>query len=170
MGRRPITKEELLDAIREARETLEKKFSKLTPEQMVWPGSMGEWSVKDILAHLVDWEERLVKWYQAGKRGEVPKTPASDMTWRDLPKLNQIGFEKHKNETLEEVLGQYEESYKKTFALIEGMTEEEIFAPGYNQWTGSSTLFGYIKANTYSHYNWATRNIRTTLIKKGCPN
>ena len=51
-------KPQLLESIRDTRAGLEKKYAKLTPEQMVWPGSMGDWSVKDILAHLVDWERR----------------------------------------------------------------------------------------------------------------
>ena len=76
MSRRAKTKKELLESIQSTRASLEKKFSKLTPGQMVWPGSMGEWSVKDILAHLVDWEQRFIEWYQAGKKREIPKTPA----------------------------------------------------------------------------------------------
>jgi hypothetical protein len=169
MGRRAKTKSELLEIIQEAREILDKKFSKLTPEQMVCSGSMDEWSVKDILAHLVDWEERLNRWYQAGKRGEVPKTPAPGMTWRDLPELNRIGYEKHKDESLEEVFVQYEQTFIKTLALIESMTEDEIFEPEFYEWTGKSSLLSFITANTCSHYAWATRNIRTRLIKRGCP-
>jgi hypothetical protein len=48
------SKQELLESIQHSREQLNRKFSKLTPEQMVWPGSMDNWSVKDILAHLTD--------------------------------------------------------------------------------------------------------------------
>jgi hypothetical protein len=168
MGRRATTKQELLDSIREARELLERKFTKLTPVQMVWPGSMNHWSVKDILAHLVDWEQRFIGWYQAGLRGEVPDTPAPGMTWRELPKLNQQGYEQHKDESLENVLGQFERSYQETLDLVESMREEEIFKANYYEWTGDSSLLPWIAANTSSHYNWARRNIRTTVIAREC--
>ena len=168
MSRRAKTKKELLESIRTTRELLDKKFSKLTPKQMVWPGSMDDWSVKDILAHLVDWEQRFIEWYKAGRRGEIPETPAPGYTWRELPKLNQEGFEKHKHETLEDVLERYEKSYREILELIEGMKEREIFEAKYYEWTGDSSLLPWIAANTSSHYNWARRNIRTTVITKEC--
>jgi hypothetical protein len=169
MSRRAKTKAELLGSIRSSRQTLEKKFRRLTPEQMVWPGSMDDWSVKDILIHLVDWEQRFIGWYQAGVRGETPETPAPGLHWGQLPILNQQGFEQHKDETLEEVMQQYETSYQQILALVENMSEEEIFTPGYYGWTGVKPLLNCINANTASHYNWARRNIRTTVIRKGCP-
>jgi hypothetical protein len=166
MSRRAKTKQELLESIRASRELLEKKFSKLTPEQMVWPGSMDDWSVKDILVHLVDWEQRLINWYQAGLRGEVPPTPAPGLTWRDLPKLNQQGYERHKNESLEEVMEQFEASYRQILSVVQGMSEREIFEPGVYEWTGNSPLLTWIAANTSSHYNWARRNIKTRAIRQ----
>jgi hypothetical protein len=166
MSRNAKTKEELLQSIKGTRERLEKKFSKLTPEQMIWPGSMDDWSVKDILAHLVDWEQRLIGWYEAGLRGEVPETPAPGLSWRDLPKLNQAGYERHKSEPLEDVLEQYWKSYQECLVLVGGMTEQEIFTPNFYAWTGTSTLLTWIVANTSSHYNWARRNIRTSVIRK----
>jgi hypothetical protein len=168
MSRRAKTKEELLESIRITREQLGKKFSKLTPKQMVWPGSMDDWSVKDILAHLVDWEQRFIRWYKTGLLGEIPETPAPGMTWRELPKLNRAGYECHRNETLAYVLEQYENSYQEIRELIEGMKEQEIFEPKYYEWIGNSSLLPWIVANTSSHYNWARRNIRTTVITKEC--
>ena len=168
MSRRAKTKKELLESIRTTRELLEKKFSKLSPKQMVWPGSMDDWSVKDILAHIVDWEQRFIEWYKAGQKGEIPKTPAPGYTWRELPKLNQEGFEQHKNDTLENVLERFEKSYLEILELVEGMEEQEIFEAEYYEWTGDSSLLPWIAANTSSHYNWARRNIRTTVIIKEC--
>ncbi len=168
MSRRAKTKDELLESIHTTRDQLNKKFSKLTPDQMVWPGSMDDWSVKDILAHLVDWEQRFISWYKAGQGGEVPETPAPGYTWRELPKLNQEGYEKHKGDTLENVLEQYEKSHQEIVELVEGMSEGEIFEENYYQWTGNSPLLTWIAANTSSHYNWARRNIRTTVINKEC--
>lgn len=166
MSRKAKTKQELLESIRTTHAQLEKKFSQLTPKQMIWPGSMNNWSVKDILAHLVDWEQRFIGWYEEGLKGKTPETPAPGLTWRDLPKLNQAGYVLHKNESLEDVLAQFENSYQEILALVESMTEREIFDAGVYEWTGKSSLLSWIAANTSSHYNWARRNIRTTLIRK----
>ena len=168
MSRRAKTQKELIESIRTTRELLEKKYSKLTPKQMVWPGSMDDWSVKDILAHLVDWEQRFIAWYKAGQKGETPETPAPGFTWRELPKLNQEGYEQHKNDKLENVLEQSEKSYQEILELVTGMKEQEIFEEKYYGWTGATPLLPWISANTSSHYNWARRNIRTTIITKEC--
>lgn len=77
-----------------------------------------------------------------------------------------MGYDKHRNESLEEVLINFENSYQEIWGLIEGMTEEEIFQEKYYKWTGKSSLLSWIAANTSSHYNWARRNIRTTVIRK----
>jgi hypothetical protein len=160
------TKEALLAAILDARVRLEKKFSELSPNQMVWPGYMDDWSVKDILAHLVDWEQRLIDWYQAGLRGEVPETPAPGMSWRDLQALNREGSENHRDEPLDLLMDDFLGSYQETPRLVEGMSEEEIYTPGYYEWTGSSSLYSHIAANTFRHYYWARTQIRTTKIEK----
>ena len=169
MSRRAKSKHELLESIQHSYQVLIKKYSGLSPEQMVWPGSMGAWSVKDILAHLVDWEQRFIHWYQAGVRGETPETPAPGYTWRELPRLNQLGYDIHKDDSLEDVLEQSQTSYREIYHLVQGMAEEEIFEAGYYAWTGTSPLLHWIAANTSSHYAWARRNIRTTVIRQGCP-
>lgn len=160
------TKEDLLEAIKESHASLEKKFSRLGPSQMIWAGSMDHWSVKDILAHLVDWEQRLISWYNAGLRGEIPETPAPGMTWHDLPELNRVGYELHKDRSLEDVLQDFERSYGEVLTLVHSMEEAEIFTKGAYAWTGNTALLTWIAANTYKHYNWAKRQIRTTKIRK----
>ena len=95
MSRKEETKQELIESIRTTWIQLNNKISKLTPQQIVWPGSMDNWSVKDILAHLVDWEQTLIHWYKAGQRGEIPVTPAPGYSWRGLPKLNQEGYARY---------------------------------------------------------------------------
>ena len=169
MSRRAKTKAELLESISTTRAQLTSKFSRLTPNQLVWPGSMDDWSVKDILAHLVDWEQRFIGWYRAGQRGEMPETPAPGFSWRELPKLNQEGYERHKDDTLEDVLEDFQKSHQEIVELVEGMSETEIFTVKYYPWTGESPLLIWIAANTSSHYNWARTNIRTTIINKVCP-
>ncbi|NIR95411.1 MAG: ClbS/DfsB family four-helix bundle protein, partial [Gammaproteobacteria bacterium] len=47
---------------------------------------------------------RFIQWYQAGLRGEIPEIPAPGMTWRDLPKLNRLIYEKYQHKPLAEVL------------------------------------------------------------------
>ena len=86
---RPTTKNQLLQAIEIERKALEELLSELSPAQMTQPGLVGEWSAKDVLAHLIEWEHMVLSWHSAGLKGKVPVTPAEGFNWAQLPQLNQ---------------------------------------------------------------------------------
>ncbi len=50
----------------------------------------GGWSVKDILAHIVEWQQMNLDWYATGLRGEKPAMPAPGFTLREIPRLNEM--------------------------------------------------------------------------------
>ncbi len=160
------SKAALLEAIRVDREGLEQVLSSLTPAEIVWPGAMGEWSVKDIMAHVVDWEQRLVSWYEAGRRGEVPERPAPGMTWRDLPLLNQQGFERSRNRSLRDVLADFRSSYQQAWTLVQAMTDAELLTRGHYAWTGKGNLASVVVANTCERYRWAQSQIHPHRIRQ----
>ena len=157
---RPQTKQEIYEAIKVERKKLNSALGKLSDDQMEMPGACEKWSVKDILSHLTDWEQRGIRWYRAGLRGEVPKTPDDNFNWRQLPALNHEIYLKHKDLSLEKVCKNYQESFDEMMAAIDGMTEEELFTPEFYKWTGNGLLRDYVNANTASHYRWASKLIR----------
>ena len=53
---RPQTKAQLLAESQQEYDALESFLAALTSEQMVQPGALGEWSPKDVLAHLYEWQ------------------------------------------------------------------------------------------------------------------
>ena len=163
---RITSKSQLLEAIQVERAKLEKKIAGLSPQELVYPACMDTWSVKDILAHLVDWEQRCLGWYEAGKRGEIPATPEQGYKWSQLPALNQKYYELHKDQPLEEVKAQFQASFQQIKALVEAMPEAELLTPGYYAWTGEHALLGYFKANTSSHYHWAAAEIRPARLRE----
>src|SRR5450756_1075431 len=63
---KPISKQQLLDEAQKKYEVLERQFASFTPEEMVRPGVIGTWSIKDTLAHLLEWQKMLMDWYEAG--------------------------------------------------------------------------------------------------------
>src|SRR5450756_3174316 len=62
---KPINKQQLLDEAQKKYEVLERQFASFTPEEMVRPGVIGTWSIKDTLAHLLEWQKMLMDWYEA---------------------------------------------------------------------------------------------------------
>ena len=122
-------------------------------------GVIGEWSVKDVLAHLVDWEQRCLNWIEASFRGETPETPAPGMTWKDIDILNQQIFAKHRNRTLEAVLDEFNSSYQAILKTVEDISEEDLTNPHRFGWRAGRPLWKLIASNTYNHYRWAKTEI-----------
>ena len=157
---RPTSKKDLLDAIKKERSALDEYIETLTLEQMVEPNIVGNWSVKDVLAHLFAWMQMCIGWYNAGLRNEIPALPASGFKWNQTPQLNQRIYEKYKDMSLDEVLAQFEASSHEILGIIQGLSNDELFTAGYFAWTKKNTLGTYMVSATSSHYLWARKEIR----------
>jgi hypothetical protein len=163
---RPTSKEDLLAAIDKERGALETFLETLTPEQMIDPGVVGHWSVKDVMAHLVEWEQMCLGWYRAGLRDEIPPLPAPGFKWNQTPQLNQQIYEKHRDRPLDEVLDHFQASHREILGVIQGLSNEELFTAGRYAWTKKNTMGTYFVSATSSHYLWARKEIRKGLRAK----
>ena len=86
---KPTTKEQLLKEIEKERNSLEEFLSGLSAEQLIRPGMLGPWSAKDVMAHLLEWEQMFLGWHKAGLKGRMPEKPAPGFKWNQLPQLNK---------------------------------------------------------------------------------
>jgi hypothetical protein len=161
VGRR-LRKKELLNELRLERAALDDALSLLTSRQMTKAGvTRGGWSVKDVLAHLVEWQQMNLDWYAAGLRGEKPAMPAPGYTLRDLPRLNEMIYRKHHRRSLQAVQRDYRSYHERVVALIESLPDSDLVTLGRFSWTGPSwTLSDYLRASTAAHYLWARTRIR----------
>src|SRR5438874_12320326 len=57
-----MDKQQLLKRLEKAWATIKGSYAGLSDSQMTEPGVMGNWSVKDILAHVTTWEEEALKY------------------------------------------------------------------------------------------------------------
>jgi hypothetical protein len=165
--KRKLTKEKIIDRIYTERRRLEKNLALLSDDDMLESNVIGEWSVKDVMAHLFDWEQRFLGWYEAGLRGEVPETPAPGLKWSQLRILNQRVFKKHQNRSLSDVKAEFQLSFTKVLGTIDKIPEMDIFEIGRYQWTGRGNIGGFILANTANHYRWAKSRIRSWMKRTG---
>ena len=145
---KPTNKQELLDEAQKEYESLERRVASFTRDEIVRPGVIGAWSIKDILAHLLEWQRMFMGWYEAGLRGEKPALPARGYNWSELPALNQEIYERYKDAALDDIRSQLEASHKRMLDLAASLSEEELFTPGRHKWSGSNTLASYINSYT----------------------
>jgi len=168
MGKR-LRKAPLLEEIARERAALDDAVYALPPRQMTRAGvTPGGWSVKDILAHLVAWQQLNLEWYAAGRRGETPAMPAPGYTLRDLPRFNQMLYRKHRRRSLRAILSDYVTYHQRVLALITSLSDRELVTLRRYTWLGPSwALSDYLRASTAAHYLWARKRIRRWMRAEG---
>lgn len=160
---RPLNKTQLLESIQKEYTALEKFLTPLTAEQMAFAPAPGAWAVKDILAHLVEWQQMFFNWYESGSRGENPAVPAPGYKWSQLPALNQAIYKKYRSLAAEQALAMFRESHQKTLELIESLPDADLTIPGLYRWMNQNTLIAYLNSITAAHYVWALKDAKKTL-------
>ena len=136
-------------------------------KEMAKAGKEAHWSrdknMRDILVHLYEWHLLLLNWIKVNSSGEHKPFLPEPYNWKTYPTMNVEFWKKHQNTPLTEAKAKLKESHKDVMALIETFSNEELFAKGVFDWTGTSTLGAYCVSATASHYDWAIKKIKVHI-------
>ena len=157
------TKEDLLRHTRAERRRLEEILNRIPEDEMELPGVTGDWSVKDTLAHIAEWEQQFLSWYHAGQQGEIPERPDSD----NINPFNRTIYEKHTRRSLADICAWFDASYREMSAALEVMSQDELFTVGVYAWTGEYPLAVYVRANADEHYTEHADELSAWLARRG---
>jgi hypothetical protein len=165
---KPKSKAKIIKRLHTERRRLEANLARLSREDILQHNTMGQWSFKDVLAHLAHWEAFFPDWIVASRRGEDVETPAPGLTWaiKDVHILNQRIFEEHQNQSLEDVLAYFRDTHTEFMMSVEDLTDEEVLTPGYYAFTRDGALYDWLKAYA-AHDLWGKNKIRQWLKSKG---
>lgn len=145
------TKADLLNAIQNERVAWESLVAKVGPENMQTPGAMGDWTFKDLAAHLTGWRYDSLRNLEAARRGEEPAPPPWPPT-DDVDQINQWIYEQNRDRTLQDVLDESRQSLQKLVAAIEALPERDLMEPGRFAWLKGNPLGPAVVSGSLSHY------------------
>ena len=172
---RATTKADLVTSANEQFEKMWKLIDTMSDEQqnstfgkeMATAGKEAHWSrdknLRDILVHLYEWHLLLLNWIKVNSSGEHKPFLPEPYNWKTYPTMNVEFWKKHQHIPLKEAKAKLKESHKDVMALIETFSNEELFAKGVFDWTGTSTLGAYCVSATASHYDWAIKKIKVHI-------
>ncbi len=160
---KPTTKDQLLKEIYDERAKLEALLAAIPPEIFASRKVQGEWTAKDVVSHLIAWEQMVILWVNSGYEGKTIPIPAEGFKWSDLPALNDKIFKEHKDEPAEDVLMKFQQSYQQTLGLLNSISAQDLFTPGLHKWQNKNMLAAYFKSCMSSHYLWARKEITKGL-------
>lgn len=140
----------LLQTIQAAYDRLDATLATLSDDQLTLPGGGGgEWTVKDVLAHLTWWEHYTVRRLSGASQliqdGEDGNTILDD--------TNKHVYEENRQKSLAAVQAEFREAFQQIRAAVEALPADRIA----NEDTQS-----LIAGNTYDHYGEHLQTIRAT--------
>lgn len=150
-----MTPPQLVRRLRQERQALAALWRPLTAEQLTRrPGPQPDWSVKDLIAHLVWWEAFSLERVGSLLNG-VPSEPAADDAG-----LNQRAFEQSQDRSLAEVLAAFEAAGRQLETLIASLTDEQLNVPAYYPTYDGIALLPFLLAGTLNHYPGHAADLR----------
>jgi hypothetical protein len=160
---KPTTREQLMKEILEERSKLEAFLSTIPQDVYATKEVLGTWTTKDVVSHLIAWEQMVILWVKSGIAGKIIQVPAEGFKWSDLPALNDSIYQTHKDDPVEEVNKKFQESYRQILDLLNSISEKDLFTPGLYKWQNKNMLSAYFKSSMSSHYLWARKEITKGL-------
>lgn len=169
---RPTTKNDLIQASDEQFNKLTTLLSELTEAEKEqtfdWSsqktGPEAHWerdqNVKDVLIHLYEWHQLLLKWVNANQNNNPQPFLPAPYNWRSYGEMNVEFTKKHQATTTKEAEELLNNSHQEVMAIIESFDNDALFSKKYFDWTGTSTLGSYCVSATSSHYEWALKKLR----------
>ncbi len=135
-------REALLDRIGEVRNRWRRLVADVGPNRLEEPGAMGDWTFKDVAAHLTAWRRRTVDRLQAAGRGEAepaPPWPASLGAEEDDP-INAWIHDQTKDRPAQELLAEADAIYDDFLAAIRGLPIDAVTDRARFSWLEGESL------------------------------
>jgi hypothetical protein len=142
-----MTPTELLARVRADRAAFAGLWEGLSDAQMTQrPGVQADWSVKDLIAHILFWERLIIDNEERLRRGEA----LPDV--EDFDAINAQVFEENKNRVLSDLQEEFEAQQTTLEGMIQGLSEDDINnTQRFPQLNGRPFLNDLI-GNTFGHY------------------
>jgi hypothetical protein len=143
-------RQQVLQRLDAAWAAFEESYAGLSDSQLLIPGVTGEWSVRDIIAHVTWWEEEALKHLPLVREGGRP--PRYSVQYGGIDAFNALMTEKRRDLSLAEVLRQHDEVHERLTDYVRG-APEELF-------TRETRFRRRLRLDTYGHYPIHAKAIR----------
>ncbi len=117
-------------------------YSGLEDPQILEPNVTGNWSVRDIIAHVSTWEQEALTHLPLTLEGG--RSPRYSVTYGGIDAFNAKMTERKSGLSLREVREQQTDIHRLLIDFIDGVSEDEF--------TGETRFRRRLRLDTYGHY------------------
>ena len=149
-SRQTLTRDQALARLDAAWKDFEDSYAGLPNSQLMTSGVTGDWSVRDIIAHVTWWEEEALKHLPLVREGG--RSPRYSVKSGGINAFNAMMTEQRRGLSLVEVRQQHDDVHARLVAYV-ALSPEELFR--------SETRFRRrLKLDAVAHYPIHARAIR----------
>ena len=149
-----VDKAKVQAELNEAWDGIRRLVDSLSEREMLEPGVVDQWSIKDLLGHMAFWAEKSARdlaLVTEGRAGEI-ETPGSDET---LNEWNKRESERRSNLSIAELRDEWWSSFEAAAAAFRAVPAEKLDID-VKGWTVAHRF----AEDTYRHYNEHADQIR----------
>jgi hypothetical protein len=125
-------------------------YAGLSESELMEPDVTGDWSVRDIIAHVTWWEEEALTHLPRILEGGKP--PRYSVAYGGIDAFNALRTEEKRNLSLSAVLRQRDETHQRLIEFLQSVPEDQL--------TGETRFRHRLRLDTYSHYRKHAEAIR----------
>jgi hypothetical protein len=142
------SKAQFLDDLRAEQAYWEALLQDIGEDHMTQPGVAGEWSIKDIVAHLTAWRRRTVGRFQAALHHEPTPPPFWPEHLQTDDEINAWIYVGNHARPLADVLRESRDVFDQLVETLDAFPEAELLDPTYFSWLEgepltAAALFGH---------------------------
>ncbi len=129
-----MQKSELLDLLLEENKQWQALLDQIGPTRMEQPGVNGDWSMKDLVAHLSVWNRWLVVRLEAALRHSSEPSPPWPAHLQQEDEINAWIYETNRNRSVGEILDESQRTLQELFTAIGHLPDKtriELIEPRY---------------------------------------
>lgn len=161
------TTAEVLDAIAAERVAWNDLVATVGPDHMEEPGPMGQWTFKDLAAHLTGWRQWTIARLEAAGRGEPEPPPPWPAALQEVDEINDWIQAQASRRSTDEVLAEADQSYLRLSAAVESLPAATLWEGDYFPWTeGTAIGRAIIDRSLFGHlHDEHEPDVRTWLAR-----
>lgn len=141
--------DEILDNLASSREHLLLTLEPLPNKAMIEGGVMGDWSIADILAHLIAWESELITCLKDLDQGKKPSRMLAAIA--DVDGYNARRFAENKGRNLDRIFDDLHGARIQLEEWISHFSDSDLNDRKKYKWNDDIPLWQIIEANSFGH-------------------
>lgn len=138
-----MNKQELISIIERENAQLEALIGTLGADQALTPRRIGDWSIKDTLAHLAMWTSRSISVLYQAEQGQAPAD--IDAMFDAYETLNAADYESQKDRSYDRVVSDLRGTRRQLLRRLSGWSEADLADKALFSWLRGKSMAEYLE-------------------------